>query len=101
MIRSASALPLALMALAFSIAPFVCAAGPDAVVGERVKKLNRAAQWRAAASIPVSFNTHHPQGMVKIGDVFFVSSVEIRTPTKRFAQPQNGYDRDTGEGAAH
>jgi hypothetical protein len=53
------------------------------------------------ASIPVNFNTHHPQGMVKIGDAFFVSAVEIRTPTKRFAQPQGGYDRDTGEGAAH
>jgi hypothetical protein len=39
--------------------------------------------------------------MVKIGDVFYVSSVEVTTPTKRFAQPQNGFDRDTGAGVGH
>ena len=93
----ASPLIIGLMALS-AIAQ---AAGPDGVVSERVKQLNRAVQWRSVASIPVNFNTHHPQGMVKIGDIFFASSVEIRTPTKRFAQPQGGYDRDTGEGAGH
>jgi hypothetical protein len=39
--------------------------------------------------------------MVKIGDTFYVSSVEIKTPTKRYPQLQDGYDRDTGEGAGH
>lgn len=39
--------------------------------------------------------------MVKIGEVFYVSSVEVTQPTKRFAQPQNGYDRDTGAGIGH
>jgi hypothetical protein len=39
--------------------------------------------------------------MVKIGDTLFVSSVEIRTRTKRFAQLTDGYDRDTGEGVGH
>jgi hypothetical protein len=72
-----------------------------AAISERVKKLTRGVQWRQVAAIPVKFNTQHPQGMVKIGDTFFVSSVEIRTPTKRFAQLQDGYDRDTGEGAGH
>jgi Family of unknown function (DUF6454) len=33
------------------------------------------------AEIPIGFKTHHPQGMVKIGDAFFVSSVEITVPT--------------------
>ena len=73
----------------------------DSGLGERVKKLTRAAQWRPVAGVPVNFNTHHPQGMVKIGDTFFVTSVEIRTPTKRFPQLQDGYDRDTGEGRGH
>jgi hypothetical protein len=39
--------------------------------------------------------------MVKIGDTLFVSSVEIKTPTKRYPQPVDGYDRDTGEGVGH
>jgi len=57
--------------------------GRSSVVGDRVKLLTRASQWRPVASIPIGFNTHHPQGMVKIGDTFFVTAVEIRTPTKR------------------
>ena len=72
-----------------------------AVVSERVKKLTRATQWRQVAAIPVNFNTFHPQGMVKIGDTFYVSSVDIRTPTKRYPALQDGYDRDTGEGVGH
>ena len=72
-----------------------------ALVSARVKKLTRAVPWKLVATIPVKFNTQHPQGMVKIGDTFYVSSVEIKAPTKRFAQLQDGYDRDTGEGAGH
>jgi hypothetical protein len=74
---------------------------PGLVISERVKKLTRAVQWRQVAAIPVGFNTFHPQGMVKIGDTLFVSSVDIKTPTKRYAQLQDGYDRDTGEGVGH
>jgi Family of unknown function (DUF6454) len=71
------------------------------LVGERVQKLTRAVRWRPVATIPINFKTHHPQGMVKIGDTFFVSSVEITVPTKRFPEPKDGYDRDTGQGAGH
>jgi len=72
----------------------------DALV-ERVMKLSRGTSWKPVEAIPISFLTHHPQGMVKIGDMLFMSSVEIKTPTKRFPQPQDGYDRDTGEGVGH
>jgi hypothetical protein len=73
----------------------------DDKVADRVQKLTRATQWRPVAAIPVNFPTFHPQGMVKIGDVFFVSSVEIKVPTKRFPEPRDGFDRDSGEGAGH
>lgn len=39
--------------------------------------------------------------MVKIGDAFYVSSVEVRVPTIRFPKPVDGYDRDTGQGIGH
>jgi Family of unknown function (DUF6454) len=39
--------------------------------------------------------------MVKIGDTFLVSSVEITVPTQRFPELRDGYDRDTGEGVGH
>jgi hypothetical protein len=71
------------------------------LVAERVQKLTRAVRWRPVATIPINFKTHHPQGMVKIGDTFFVSSVEITVPPTRFPEPKDGYDRDTGQGAGH
>ena len=76
-------------------------ANSGALISERVKKLTRAVQWKQVAAIPVNFNTFHPQGMVKIGDTLYVSSVDIKTPTKRYAQLTDGYDRDTGEGVGH
>ena len=66
-------------------------------VSERVKKLTRDSSWNLVASVPISFRTHHPQGMVKIGDRLIVSSVEKRVPTKGLTQIVDGYDRDAGE----
>jgi len=70
-------------------------------LAERVTQLTRDSPWKLIASVPVKFTTHHPQGMVKIGDTLFVSSVEIKVRTKRFPQPVNGLDRDAGEGVGH
>jgi hypothetical protein len=70
-------------------------------VSRRAAQLSRATRWRLVSATPVNFNAHHPQGMVKIGGALFVSSVEVRTPTKRFAQPVDGYDRTPGAGTGH
>jgi hypothetical protein len=78
------------------------AAEPDRdALAERVTKLSRGTQWKPVSAVPINFVTHHPQGMVKIGDTLFVSSVEIQQPTKRVPQPVDGYDRDTGAGVGH
>jgi hypothetical protein len=86
----ASAAPLALLQ----------PGGRDALA-ERVRTLTRESSWVLTRTVPVKFLTHHPQGMVKIGDTLFVSSVEIKVRTKRFLKPVDGYDRDTGEGVGH
>ena len=71
-------------------------------VAERVMTLTRASSWQRTAAIPVRFKTHHPQGMVKIGETFFVSSVEIRVRPRPIIPPlPGGYDRDPGEGVGH
>ncbi len=93
-----------LVALGLGIVAVTAAAQstrPDSVVSDRVKQLTRGTQWKQVAAIPMAFDTQHPQGMVKIGDDFYVSSVEIKKPTTRYAQLTDGYDRDTGEGAGH
>lgn len=75
---------------------------PDvADIADRVSRLTRASTWRLVASIPVGFRTFHPQGMVKIGDTFYVSSVEVTTPPERFAKAVDGYDRSPGAGVGH
>jgi hypothetical protein len=71
------------------------------ILAERVTKLTRDSSWKLAASVPITFRTHHPQGMVKIADRFFVSSVEIKVRTRSLPQTAEGYDRDTGDGVGH
>jgi hypothetical protein len=61
---------------------------PRSVVVDRVMTLTRASSWTLAASVPIAFRTFHPQGMVKIGETLFVSSVEV-------------IDRDGGKGVGH
>jgi hypothetical protein len=58
------------------------------VLAERVSALTRNSAWKLVASIPVRFRTFHPQGMVRIGETFFVSSVEVK-------------DREAGRGIGH
>jgi len=57
-------------------------------VAERVTKLTRASVWTPVASIRVQFRTWHPQGLVRIGETFYVSSVEVRS-------------RERGDGVGH
>jgi hypothetical protein len=71
------------------------------IVAERVRQLTRDAAWTRVADVPIQFRTYHPQGMVKVGDEFYISSVEVRVPTKRYPAPIDGHDRDTGEGIGH
>ena len=73
----------------------------DRKPGDRVMTLTRESSWTLVSSTPVKFQTFHPQGMVRVGDALFVSSVEVSVRTKRVAQPVGGYDRDTGEGVGH
>jgi len=71
------------------------------IVADRFPRLTKGTEWQPVARIPIAFRTHHPQGMYKIGNDFFVSSVEITTPTKRYPALQDGHDRDTGTGVGH
>ena len=74
---------------------------PRAAIADRAMALTRDTQWRLVSSVRIRFPTFHPQGLVKVGDTFFVSSVEVTVPTKRFPAPVGGMDRDPGEGTGH
>lgn len=73
----------------------------DSDVARRVTAVSRATTWRPTAAIRIGFDTFHPQGMVKVGENFFVSSVEVRTEPKKLAVPLDGHAYDTGTGVGH
>jgi hypothetical protein len=53
--------------------------GPPSAGAEivrRVAGLTRASTWTLAASVPLDFPAHHPQGLVKIGDTFHMTAVD-------------------------
>jgi len=76
--------------MALTLAAAVSAVQPDSksIVADRVMALTRNSSWTLVASVPIAFRTFHPQGMVKIGETLFVSSVEV-------------IDRDAGKGVGH
>src|SRR5947209_4137963 len=64
----------------------------ESPLSRRLKTLTRNTNWTLITGIKISFKTFHCQGMVKIGDDFWVSSVEIEAPV-------NGvFDRTKGKG---
>jgi hypothetical protein len=84
-----------------AIALSVAAGARGGELAEGFKTLTKSSKWEAAGETKVGFDTHHPQGMVKIGDEFFISSVEIIEPTQKFPEPERGYDRTPGRGVGH
>ena len=96
-------MPGACVVVAFATALLGAAPAVPAgrVVSERFQQLTRSAAWRPDGSQVLGFDTFHPQGLVKVGDAFYLSSVEVTTPTRRYPQPIDGVDRSAGEGRGH
>jgi hypothetical protein len=93
--------------LLVAMLPILCGAAPapeaDTAgrVAERVTALDRSTRWTQVAAIRLPFRTFHPQGMVRIGDDFYISSVEVRTLPKKLPAPQDGHAYDAGVGIGH
>jgi len=94
-------IPATVAACSAAAVAFSATADTRSIVAERVTKLTRASSWTPVASVRIRFRTFHPQGMVKIGETLFVSSVEVTVPTRRLPEPAGGHDRDTGQGVGH
>ncbi|MHA4807483.1 DUF6454 family protein [Flavitalea flava] len=75
--------------------------GPDGETGQKLaesplsrklKTINRNTVWNLIKTVRIQFKTFHCQGMVKIGNEFWVSSVEISSPV------EGVWDRTKGKG---
>lgn len=87
------------------VVPLLAIAATEAAaqspVADRFGALTRNSQWQLVSTVPLGFPTFHPQGMVKVGDRIFLSSVEIIEPTERYPAPRDGLDRSAGVGRGH
>lgn len=77
------------------------AAPVSSELSNRLKSLAGNTAWTKVGETPLKFAAYHPQGLVKIGDAFFMSTVEIIVAPVKYPQPVGGYDRDTGAGKGH
>lgn len=64
------------------------------------QRIARNADWQLLEQTPLQFPTFHPQGMVKLGEYYYLSSVETLSEPEALADDPR-YDRSTGSGVAH
>ncbi len=98
---SRRAAPLGYAAVVLLLTLPIAASEAGSSLAEAVMRVTRTSRWTPVLSVPVRFPTFHPQGLVKVGDAFVVSSVEVTVPPRRFDTAVGGYDRDPGQGVGH
>ena len=75
--------------------------GRSGTIVKYFSELTKSTSWKRVDEVKLNFRTHHTQGLVKVGDYFYVSAVEKIAPTKKFETPKDGYDRTPGEGKGY
>jgi hypothetical protein len=76
-------------------------AAADSATAQLLAKLTRGTPWTQTAAVALRFDTFHPQGMVRVGDHYFMTAVQILQPTTPCNPPCDGYDRTPGAGIGH
>lgn len=64
-------------------------------------QLSSDADWKLLQTIPLDFEVHHPQGMTRIGDSFYMTAVETTVRPEAIPVSGSAYDRAPGEGRGH
>ena len=67
-------------------------------------KLSRDTSWQLIRKVPLKFNAYHPEGIVRLGDRYVLSAVEVIEPTQKYQPPGtiiDGTDRTPGKGVGH
>ncbi len=79
------------------IATTVLAATPSAA--KRFEKLPNQPRWHLMDKVPLRFNAFHPQGLVKLGEFFYLSAVNKIEKTEKL--DKGPYDRTPGVGVGY
>jgi hypothetical protein len=67
----------------------------------RLRALSPEAKWFERPAIRLGFDAHHPQGLVKVGHSFYLSSVEVLRKPEAIDPGRGGFDRGPGQGVGH
>lgn len=71
-------------------------------VGDKFTELTRSTVYNLVGEVEVKFDTYHTQGILKIGEYYYLSSVEVTEARRRLEQPdEEGYYRTPGKGIGH
>lgn len=73
----------------------------DGSLAEIFGETSRDTEWELTKATDLAFDAFHPQGLVRIGDRFYLSSVEIIEQPEPFDEPRGGFDRSPGRGVGH
>jgi hypothetical protein len=104
----------ALIALALLVTPAGARVAPPdlppppaadgAQIAAAFAKLSRDTSWQLVQKVPLRFDAYHPEGIVRLGDHYVLSAVEVTEPTQKYQPPGtiiDGTDRTPGKGIAH
>lgn len=58
-------------------------------------------EWQLVDSIPLKFNTYHPQGMLKVDNEFYLSSVQVEQRPRYTRKGKEISVQDEGAGKGH
>lgn len=74
-----------------------------AQIAELFQQATRSTAWKLVDTVRLQAQTWHPEGIVKLGDRWIVSSVEVTEPTVKYPGGQiiDGTDRTPGAGFGH
>jgi hypothetical protein len=110
--RIARTLVALLLALSLIAGPAVAGpraarSDPPAAKGAQIARLfqqvTRDTEWKLVDSVRLQAETWHPEGIVKLGDQWILSSVQVTEPTVKYPDGQiiDGTDRTPGAGFGH
>lgn len=69
-------------------------------ISKRFQRLSRQTSWDLVSQKELPFATHHPQGMTKWGELYFLSTVEV-TEFPRRIESESRSGRAPGRGVGH
>src|SRR5437879_3549093 len=77
------------------------ATGRDSDVTRAFQATDRSTAWSLVQRVPLRFPTYHPQGFALVGDLIYLTSVEVLEAPVKYPVPVDGYDRTPGKGIGH